>query len=451
MREVISIHIGQAGVQMGNACWELYCLDPGIDPDGSIPEENQVSASDDSFSTFFNETGSGKHVPRAVFVDLEPTVIDEVRTGTYRQLFHPEQLITGKEDAANNYARGHYTIGKEQIEVTVDRIRRMADQASGLQGFLVFHSFGGGTGSGFASLLLERLSVDYGKKSKLGFSIYPAPQVSTAIVEPYNAVLYTHTTLEHCDCAFLVDNQAIYDLCHEQLGIDRPTYTNLNRLIAQIISSITASLRFEGALNVDLNEFQTNLVPYPRIHYPLATYAPLVSAERAYHETLAVNQITKVCFEPQSQMVKCDPRKGKYMAVCLLYRGDVVPKDVNAAIADIKTQSSVRFVDWCPTGFKVGINYQPPTVVPGGDLAKVQRAVCCLSNTTAIAEAWAALDHKFDLMYAKRAFVHWYVGEGMEEGEFSEAREDLAALELDYEEVGLDNDYDDNEYDDDEH
>ena len=92
-------------------------------------------------------------------------------------------------------------------QVTMDRLRRLSDQASGLQGFLVFHSFGGGTGSGFGSLLLERLSVDYGKKSKLGFSIYPAPQVSTAIVEPYNAVLYTHTTLEHCDCAFLVDNQ----------------------------------------------------------------------------------------------------------------------------------------------------------------------------------------------------------------------------------------------------
>ena len=127
-------------------------------------------------------------------------------------MFHPSQMITGKEDAANNYARGHYTIGKEQIEVTVDKIRRMADQCTGLQGFLVFHSFGGGTGSGFASLLMERLSVDYGKKSKLGFSIYPAPQVSTAIVEPYNAVLYTHTTLEHCDCAFLVDNQVLKEV-----------------------------------------------------------------------------------------------------------------------------------------------------------------------------------------------------------------------------------------------
>jgi len=437
MREVISIHIGQAGVQMGNACWELYCLEHGIHPDGTIPEEDPDIA-DDSFSTFFSETGSGKHVPRAVFVDLEPTVVDEVRVGTYRQLFHPEQLITGKEDAANNYARGHYTIGKEQIEVTLDRIRRMADNASGLQGFLVFHSFGGGTGSGFASLLMERLSVDYGKKSKLGFSIYPAPQVSTAIVEPYNAVLYTHTTLEHCDCAFLVDNQAIYDLSQNNLAVERPTYTNLNRLIAQIISSITASLRFDGALNVDLNEFQTNLVPYPRIHYPLATYAPLVSAEKAYHEGLSVDVITKACFEAENQMVKCDPKNGKYMAVCLLYRGDVVPKDVNAAIANVKTQKSIQFVDWCPTGFKVGINYQPPTVIPGGDLAKVQRAVCMLSNTTAIAEAWARLDHKFDLMYAKRAFVHWYVGEGMEEGEFSEAREDMAALEKDYEEVGMD-------------
>merc|ERR1712128_70345 len=422
MRECISIHVGQAGVQIGNACWELYCLEHGIQPDGQMPSDKTIGGGDDSFNTFFSETGAGKHVPRAVFIDLEPTVIDEVRTGTYRQLFHPEQLI----------------IGKEIVDLVLDRVRKLADQCSGLQGFLLFHSFGGGTGSGFTSLLMERLSVDYGKKSKLEFSVYPAPQIATAVVEPYNSVLTTHTTLEHSDCAFMVDNEAIYDICRRNLDIERPTYTNLIRLIGQIVSSITASLRFDGALNVDLTEFQTNLVPYPRIHFPLITYAPVISAEKAYHEQLSVAEITNACFEPANQMVECDPRHGKYMACCMLYRGDVVPKDVNGAIATIKTKRSIQFVDWCPTGFKVGINYQPPTVVPGGDLAKMPRAVCMLSNTTAIGEAWARLDHKFDLMYAKRAFVHWYVGEGMEEGEFSEAREDIAALEKDYEEVGLD-------------
>ena len=293
--------------------------------------------------------------------------------------------------------------------------------------------------------MLERLSVDYGKKSKLQFAVYPAPQVATAVVEPYNAILTTHTTLEYSDCSFLFDNEAVYDICRRKLDIERPSYINLNRLMSQIVSSITASLRFDGALNVDLNEFQTNLVPYPRIHFPLATYAPIVSAEKAYHEQHSVSEISAACFDPGNQLVKCDPRHGKYMACCMLYRGDIVPKDVNAAIAALKTKRTIQFVDWCPTGFKVGINKQPPTVVPGGDLAKVSRAVCMLSNSTAIAEAWSRLDHKFDLMYAKRAFVHWYVGEGMEEGEFSEAREDLAALEKDYEEVGTESGADDEE------
>merc|ERR1712190_277789 len=96
-------------------------------------------------------------------VDLEPTVVDEVRTGTYRQLFHPEQLISGKEDAANNFARGHYTIGKEIVDLVLDRIRKLADNCTGLQGFMVYNAVGGGTGSGLACLMLERLSVDYGK------------------------------------------------------------------------------------------------------------------------------------------------------------------------------------------------------------------------------------------------------------------------------------------------
>ncbi|KNA16498.1 hypothetical protein SOVF_088000 [Spinacia oleracea] len=119
-------------------------------------------------------------------------------------------------------------------------------------------------------------------------------------------------------------------------------------------------------MNVDVNEFQTNLVPYPRIQFMLSSYASVISAKKAYHEQLYVAEINTSAFKPSSMMAKCDPRHGKYMASCLMYRGDVVPNDVNAAVETIKTKRTIQFVGWWPTGFKCGINYQPPGDLPSG-------------------------------------------------------------------------------------
>ena len=119
--------------------------------------------------------------------------------------------------------------------MVLDRLRKLADNCTGLQGFMVFNACGGGTGSGLGCLLLERLSVDYGKKSKISFTVWSCPQISSACVEPYNTVLCVHSLLEHTDVTIMCDNEAPYDICRRNLDIERPTYTNLNRLLGQII------------------------------------------------------------------------------------------------------------------------------------------------------------------------------------------------------------------------
>ncbi|CAM8933800.1 unnamed protein product [Rhodiola kirilowii] len=432
--QYISIHIGQAGIQVGNKCWELYCHEHGIQPDGQMKSDKVVWGGYEVLDAFFIETSHGKLVPRAISVDLEPSAIIELKDGDYRDLFPPEQLISGKEDAASNFARG-YKIGQEIVDLCLDKISKLADKCNELQGFLVYSAVGGGTGSGLGSFLLEQLTKNYEKKSKLVFTVYPSNQFSTSVVEPYNSVLATHTLLQHADLNFVIDNEAIYDICRASLDIEEPSYSNLNRIVSQVIASSTASLRFGCGLNVNLNEFQTNLVHHPKMKFMLSSYAPVSSVRRRYRDQLSVEEITDIVFKPSSLMAKCDPRHGKYMACCLMYNGaHIDPEDVSAAVDTIKTKSTIQFVDWCPNEVRYGYNFRPSSVVPRRDLlAKVNRAVCMISNSTSVAQLFARIDKKFDLMYSKRAFVHWYVAEDSDaEEKLSEARQDLAELEEEY-------------------
>jgi len=438
-REVLSVNVGQAGIQLGNAVWTQYCTEHKINPDGTLMEKKESEkreVGDKYFTTFFEETGTGQFVPRNITVDLEPTVVDDVRTGPYAQMFHPEFLLNGKEDAANNFARGHYTVGKEILDQVNDRLRKLVDNSENVQGFIMNHAVGGGTGSGLGALILERIAVDYRKKSKIGFEIYPAPKISTCIVEPYNAMLSTHWLLDHTEVSVLLDNEAIYSICQKQLDIKRPSYLELNQIIAKVVSSMTASLRFDGELNVDLGEFQTNLVPFPRLHFMTTALAPVVSAEKASHEAQTIREITDHVFQPQNMLVKYadfDPVEDKYMAISVNYRGEIKSKEANATVQWLKQNNKISFVEWCPTGFKIGLNAVPAAAVKGDPMAASERNVTMIGNNVAVARVFTErITKKYDMMYSQRAFVHWYVGEGMEEGEFSEAREDLGFLEKDY-------------------
>ena len=172
-------------------------------------------------------------------------------------------LIYGRESAADNFARGFYSVGKEIIEPVLERLRKLSENCSNLQGFMISHSFGGGTGSGFTAQLMDELSNEYGKsKSKQGikslvskrlllfkefgasfylhsykkiqFVIGPSPDTSNSVVEPYNNLLGISSIMNTTDCVFMFDNEALYDICYRHLFIEKPNYNSLNRLVAQV-------------------------------------------------------------------------------------------------------------------------------------------------------------------------------------------------------------------------
>jgi tubulin beta len=166
------------------------------------PDEHNIDAATGTFNgdsdglqhqninVYFNETSnSGRYVPRAVVVDLDPSSVDTVRAGTCGALFRPENFVVGRSSASNNWALGCYKEGVELVDSVLDVFRKEAEACDCLQGFQLVHSIGGGTGSGLGTTLISKIREEYPDRMIMTFSVYPSPKVSDIVVEPYNAAL----------------------------------------------------------------------------------------------------------------------------------------------------------------------------------------------------------------------------------------------------------------------
>jgi len=293
-----------------------------------------------------------------------------------------------------------------------------------LQGFQITHSLGGGTGSGMGTLLIAKIREEYPDRIMCTFSVFPSPKVSDTVVEPYNATLSIHQLVENADEVMVIDNEALYDICFRTLKLTTPTYGDLNHLVSAAMSGVTCGLRFPGQLNGDLRKLAVNLIPFPRLHFFMIGFAPLQARSSQQYRNLTVPELTTQMFDAKNMMCAADPRHGRYLTASALFRGLIATKEVDEQMVNIQQKNSSFFVEWIPNNIKSGVCDIPPH--------GLKMSATFLGNSTCIMELFKRVIEQFTLMFRRKAFLHWYTGEGMDEMEFTEAESNLNDLVSEY-------------------
>lgn len=391
----------------------------------------------EKLNVYYNEAAKEKWVPRAIMVDLEPATMDAVRSGPYGNLFRPDNFVFGQSSAGNNWAKGHYTEGAELVDSVLDVIRREAEGCDSLQGFQVAHSLGGGTGSGMGTLLISRIREEYPDRMMSTFSVVPSPKVSDTVVEPYNATLSINQLIDNSDETFCIDNEALYDICQRTLKLPQPSHADLNHLVSAVMSGVTTCLRYPGQLNSDLRKLAVNMVPFPRLHFFTVGFAPLTALGSQSFRSLTVPELTQQIFDSKNVMAAADPTHGRYLTVATFFRGKVSVKEVEDQMAQVQDRNSSYFVEWIPNNVQTAICSMPPK--------GLKMSATFVGNSTSIQELFKRVSDQFSAMYRRKAFLHWYINEGMDEIEFAEAESnmnDLVAEYEQYQEATIDDDMD---------
>jgi len=274
------------------------------------------------------------------------------------------------------------------------------------------------------TLLLSKIREEFPDRMMSTFSVVPSPKVSDAVVEPYNATLSVHQLVENSDETFCIDNEALYDICFRTLKLTTPTYGDLNHLVSFVMSGITTGLRFPGQLNSDLRKLAVNLVPFPRLHFFMVGFAPLTSRGSQQYSALTVPELTQQMFDAKNMMAASDPRHGRYLTVAVFFRGRMAMKEVEEQMYNVQNKNSSYFVEWIPQNIKTAVCDIPPR--------GLKMSSTFIGNSTAIQDLFKRINDQFTAMFRRKAYLHWFTGEGMDEMEFTEAESNMNDLVSEY-------------------
>jgi tubulin beta len=274
------------------------------------------------------------------------------------------------------------------------------------------------------TLLISKIREEYPDRIMCTYSVFPSPKVSDTVVEPYNATLSVHQLVENADEVMVIDNEALYDICFRTLKLSNPSYGDLNHLVSVAMSGTTCCLRFPGQLNSDLRKLAVNLIPFPRLHFFMIGVAPLTSRGSQQYQSLTVPELTQQMFDAKNMMCASDPRNGRYLTAAAMFRGKIPTKQVDDEMLKIQSKQAGYFVEWIPNNIKSSVC----DIAPQG----TTMAATFIGNSTSIQEMFKRVSDQFTLMFRRKAFLHWYTGEGMDEMEFTEAESNMNDLVAEY-------------------
>jgi len=421
VNNTIVVSVGQAGNQIAASFWKSISQEHGIDPLTGQTEKGQPPKGNwSSFYSQLGDRGAGSYVPRAVMVDLEPGVIEEIRASS-GSLYNPANLLHRTEGAGGNFAVGYMGEGREMLEEVMVRILHEIDKCDNVGGLLMLQSLGGGTGSGLGSLIIEAIKEQRPEVPILSCAILPSPQVSSVVTEPYNTVFALSTLRRLADACLIFDNEALFDLANRKWSIDNPTVDDLNLLITEALCGLTSSMRFSGFLTVEisLRELLTNLVPQPSLHFLMCAFAPLTPPDRSKFEEMNVEDMITSLFANDSVFAACSPMEGRFLSTAVLYRGIMDDKpQADASLAAIKEKLPLTY--WIPTAFKIGYVEQAGI--------SHRKSMVMLANNTEISRVLDRICHNFDKLWQRKAFANWYLNEGMTEAQINDMRSSVQEL-----------------------
>ncbi|KAJ3293807.1 Tubulin epsilon chain [Borealophlyctis nickersoniae] len=369
MSQSIVVQVGQCGNQIGSRFWDMVLQEHA--------KYNKSGVYDEALATFFRNVDQRRgiaNIPvgdgtsrirglkaRGLMIDMEEGVINQIRNSPLSELFDDRQTVSGVSGSGNNWAVGHHVYGPQYRETIIEATRREAECCDALQSFFLIGSLGGGTGSGLGSYVCGLLEDEFPEVYRFTTSLCPSVD-DDVVTSPYNSILSLSTILNTADLVLPIENQALLDIytrvtsesdkmrkkgsaltdsgvnayggmCATASGARKTqAFDTMNNIVARLLMNMTSSMRFEGTMNVDINDIVTNLVPFPRLKFLVSSMTPLYSLADVKLPPRRLDQMFTDAFSRESQLIRADPKSSTYLACALIVRGDVEISDVRRNI-----------------------------------------------------------------------------------------------------------------------